>query len=245
MARPRLPARIYTEADAREFFKYLYQVDRVSWHPDDRFWDEDTISSRYLNYMDGTPLYTRAEAQKRDRLMAEARELDMDIYDVAMDVGRELGIYPVQKRGRKDWDPRSGALGAMRSRKSWDPRQKWNQIDLDMFTTSYIEAAIWSSSDEHGEPLDSSYSTEDMDASTIQKMEDDAFEFLKQNWELVQLNLIVAGHDFWLTRNHHGAGFWDGDWPGRAGEILTKNSDAFGSYELYVGDDNKVYGVSG
>ena len=21
-----------------------------------------------------------------------------------------------------------------------------------------------------------------------------------------------AGHDFWLTRNGHGAGFWDGDW---------------------------------
>jgi len=32
-----------------------------------------------------------------------------------------------------------------------------------------------------------------------------------------------AGHDFWLTRNGHGAGFWDGDWP-ETGDALTEAS---------------------
>lgn len=136
-------------------------------------------------------------------------------------------------------------LGSLSGRKDWDPRQKWNQIDLDMFTGSYIEAALWSSVDNNDEPLDKNYSVEDISPGTIKKLEDDAFEFLKQNWELVKMNLIVAGHDFWLTRNGHGAGFWDGDWPKRDGGILTKNSHTFGNYNLFVGDDNKVYGMSG
>ena len=110
-----------------------------------------------------------------------------------------------------------------------------------MFTNSYVETALWSSSEEDGEPLDKNYSAEDIDPDTIKKMEDDAFEFLRQNWELVQMDLIAAGHDFWLTRNGHGAGFWDGDWPEAAGKRLTKSSKTFGEMTLYVGDDGKIY----
>ena len=36
-----------------------------------------------------------------------------------------------------------------------------------------------------------------------------------------------AGYDFWLTRNGHGAGFWDGDWP-KYGEMFTKMAKSFG-----------------
>ena len=40
-----------------------------------------------------------------------------------------------------------------------------------------------------------------------------------------------AGHDFWLTRNGHGAGFWDGDWP-KYGEMFTKISKGFGAADV-------------
>jgi len=50
-----------------------------------------------------------------------------------------------------------------------------------------------------------------------------------------------AGHDFWLTRNGHGAGFWDGDWQEPAGAELSKASKAFGEINLYVSDDGKLY----
>ncbi len=70
------------------------------------------------------------------------------------------------------------------------------------------------------------------------------------------------GHDFWLTRNGHGAGYWDrrelepklghvshalGDLAGMAGlelgVILTQRAKEAGACELYVGDDKKVYAI--
>lgn len=50
-----------------------------------------------------------------------------------------------------------------------------------------------------------------------------------------------AGHDFWLTRNGHGAGFWDGDWEEATGIVLTKASERFGEVSLYLGDDQLIY----
>ena len=48
-------------------------------------------------------------------------------------------------------------------------------------------------------------------------------------------------HDFWLTRNRHGAGFWDGDYPEPEATQLTDLAHTFGECHLYVGDDNKLY----
>jgi hypothetical protein len=42
-----------------------------------------------------------------------------------------------------------------------------------------------------------------------------------------------AGHDFWLTRNGHGAGFWDGDWP-EHGDMFTKIAQGYGeAYSVF------------
>ena len=49
-----------------------------------------------------------------------------------------------------------------------------------------------------------------------------------------------AGHDFWLTRNRHGAGFWNGDWFNVSGS-LTQLAQTFGEADLYVGDDGRIY----
>lgn len=49
-----------------------------------------------------------------------------------------------------------------------------------------------------------------------------------------------AGHDFWLTRNGHGAGFWDRGM-GKLGDRLADAARAYGSVDLYVGDDKKIY----
>ena len=46
-----------------------------------------------------------------------------------------------------------------------------------------------------------------------------------------------AAHDFILTRNHHGAGFWDGDWHAPWGERLTTLAQSFGQIETYVNCD--------
>jgi hypothetical protein len=58
-----------------------------------------------------------------------------------------------------------------------------------------------------------------------------------------------AGHDLALTRNRHGAGYWDRNYPrttpaARAGARLTDAAHALGETYPYRGDDGNVYGVA-
>ena len=48
------------------------------------------------------------------------------------------------------------------------------------------------------------------------------------------------GHDLWLTRNGHGAGFWDRGL-GAQGDSLTAICEALGQVDSYVADDGFLY----
>ena len=117
----------------------------------------------------------------------------------------------------------------------------------DKFTDSYIETAFWSSHDNEDNPLDFNYDYTDLAESTLATMRDDCAKFQANNrcfvtmcWIYDGMDSVSAGHDFWLTRNGHGAGFWDGDYP-VTGDALTKASKQFPSVDLYIGDDGKIY----
>jgi hypothetical protein len=126
---------------------------------------------------------------------------------------------------------------------------------MDDFTRAYFEAALFSTNDEStpegGEPLDKNYGVEDFAPETRDKMIADAADFQDRAEGMLLLDDspqiekwgrdALAGHDFWLTRNGHGAGFWDGDWP-EQGDALTKLSKEYGEFYLYVGDDGLIYG---
>jgi hypothetical protein len=49
-----------------------------------------------------------------------------------------------------------------------------------------------------------------------------------------------AAHDFILTRNHHGAGFWDGDWVAPWGDRLTALAQTFPQLESYLDDNDTL-----
>ena len=49
-----------------------------------------------------------------------------------------------------------------------------------------------------------------------------------------------AGHDFWLTRNGHGAGFWDRGL-GKLGDSLAAIAKRYNERSVYKGDDGKLY----
>jgi hypothetical protein len=87
---------------------------------------------------------------------------------------------------------------------------------METFFDAYVTCALWSSTDESnsqgGEPLDANYSAADIDAGTLAEMREHCERFQSQNAADIDGNEAQAGHDFWLTRNGHGAGFWDGDW---------------------------------
>ena len=116
---------------------------------------------------------------------------------------------------------------------------------MDTFTHAYIEAALWSSTDESdeqvGEPLDANYDFDDIAPETLASILDDCKAFQEAHAEDIGSEPERAGHDFWLTRNGHGAGFWDGDWDEDIGQRLTDASDVYGSVDLYVGDDGLIY----
>ncbi len=123
---------------------------------------------------------------------------------------------------------------------------------MDEFTKAYITCALWSTNDESndqgGDPLDDNYGAEDIDPLTLAGMVVDCKRFQDENAEDIATYpgdhytpKEMAGHDFWLTRNGHGAGFWEKfDWPEDSGARLTKASETFGEVYLYV-DNGKIY----
>jgi hypothetical protein len=125
---------------------------------------------------------------------------------------------------------------------------------LDDMVRAYLTCALWSSLDEAGEPLDANKSLSDFASEAVATATADCNRFLDENRSdleeycfTVQRDggdspLAYAGHDLWLTRNGHGAGFWD-----RAGieqllgDRLTAVAEKFGTAMVYVGEGGKVY----
>lgn len=118
-------------------------------------------------------------------------------------------------------------------------------MELSVFEKSYIETMFWSSiDDDTGEPMDALYSLEDIAPETLDRIIKDCEDFQNDTIykELTNdFNDVCLGHDFWLTRNRHGAGFWDGDYPKKVGNYLTDRAHSFGEIVLYRGDDGKLY----
>lgn len=131
---------------------------------------------------------------------------------------------------------------------------------LEKATRAYLHCALWSSNNDDSriqagapENMDDEFDIEDIAESVRDEAKKDvetmlvhaATQFAKTPeardiWDAEQL-----GHDFWLTRNRHGAGFWDRVSSGHPaydfGQEMTNYAKLCGTVDLYVGDDNKVY----
>jgi hypothetical protein len=120
---------------------------------------------------------------------------------------------------------------------------------MDKFTQAYIECALWSSTNDAGDPLDSAHDASSIAPETLARMQADCAKFQADNARLLtdenylgnHSMIPMAGHDFWLTRNGHGAGFWDGDWAKPAADLLTASCKQFGGCDLYLGDDALIH----
>jgi hypothetical protein len=126
---------------------------------------------------------------------------------------------------------------------------------IDAMLDAYIACALWSSTDNAatmGEtPLDDNYGPEDLAPETRAAMRTDCEAFLAKCGGLIEAcagrikrddsPFSKAGHDLWLTRNGHGCGFWDGDWPEPEASRLDAAAKAMGTCDLYVGDDGRLY----
>lgn len=118
----------------------------------------------------------------------------------------------------------------------------------DRFTDGYLDAAEWL--------LD-----EEIDREAIEGWHDDAVrqaiadctafqnqyaDLLQVYYDIVGRDARSAGIDLWLTRNHHGAGYWDRNAHGNAIAKdalaeLTEAAHQMGDKDVYLGDDGYLY----
>jgi hypothetical protein len=133
---------------------------------------------------------------------------------------------------------------------------------IDDVVRAYAETALWSSThyaeaegdmeSGDGEPMDANHGVDDIHADTYAEMLLDVSDFILANLEdfagyvsrmssrvSFQDALEAFGHDFWLTRNGHGAGFWDRGL-GALGDRLTDASKPYGEVNLWVDADGSV-----
>jgi hypothetical protein len=115
-----------------------------------------------------------------------------------------------------------------------------------------IGTLLWSETTESGEPLDTLYVRKHLSDSTFNELRDDVSGFLDlildlededmsaRLWDILKSDTEQAGHDFILSRNGHGTGFWDRG-NGDDGEELHKWAKTFGTMSLHVGDDGFLY----
>lgn len=106
----------------------------------------------------------------------------------------------------------------------------------------YLVTALWSSVDHETErTLDQDHGVDDVAEECVEQSRRDLESFLEANADDVGTRTEDAAHDFWLTRNRHGAGFWDGDWADDVGKRLTAAAKAYGEVNLVIGDDGKIH----
>ena len=92
----------------------------------------------------------------------------------------------------------------------------------------YLHAALWC------EGLDDK-DIEDILPASITNARKDIKLFVDTNKKLLEqsgLSDEQIGHDFWLTRNGHGAGFWDRE-IGKVGDKLTNACKKFTTINLF------------
>jgi hypothetical protein len=106
----------------------------------------------------------------------------------------------------------------------------------------YLTTALWSSHDyETNMDMDENYDIDDFSKNAIEQSIEDCNGFLseaKQYLEKEKATDSTIGHDFWLTRNGHGAGFWDGDYI--YGIQLTEIAKVYGTVTLFINDKGEV-----
>lgn len=117
--------------------------------------------------------------------------------------------------------------------------------DLSDFTRAYVEAIFFTETgpDAREEGLQQDYTFSDFAPKTIDKIVADCAAFELANKALLDQasDADQNGHDFWLTRNHHGAGFWDRGYRKPIGDTLTKKAQTFRELSLVLGDNGKLY----
>ena len=145
------------------------------------------------------------------------------------------------------------AIALKRDANSIEELKRWIKAteeseNLEDYVYDYLSTALWASGeDEEGELLDLNYDTDDFSPETIEKAKQDLREFEIEAGETLKEAVNEMGygyedvaHDFWMTRNGHGVGFWDRTEIKGQGKTLAGIAKTFPEVNVFVGDDGKL-----
>lgn len=122
-------------------------------------------------------------------------------------------------------------------------------IRLSGILLGYLECALWAETDDNGEPFDKNYDLRDISREAVNTARKDCEKFERENAADIELSGLddeQVGHNFWLTRNGHGTGFWDRGYgldkeTQDALKRLTTASKRFGEAYLYLDMDGNIH----
>jgi hypothetical protein len=115
--------------------------------------------------------------------------------------------------------------------------------DIDKIYATYIVTALWAE-----QPEDDHWDPDEFAPEAVTRLRAEVETFTAAVGDALDLALDLEGkdegdigHDLWLTRNRHGAGFWDGDWPMPFSVDFHGAANALGECDIYRGDDGLLY----
>lgn len=121
------------------------------------------------------------------------------------------------------------------------------------FRTAYVDALLWST---YANPEETGCSFEyfseaasrfeDFNTEAQEHIEKDCKDFLELAEKFIpEDGFSQSGHDFALTRNGHGVGFWDREeiYGEKAAKELNKIADSFGEIYLYWEAESQTVGI--
>lgn len=119
-----------------------------------------------------------------------------------------------------------------------------HQLKIKIMSDAYMEAIDFTECHEDNPEL---YNAIGFSDELILHAINTCKKFLEITGDKIPDSLLSqAGHDLWLTRNGHGAGFWDR--PELYGEDLAnyltslcEHGNQFSEVWVYTGDDNLIY----
>lgn len=115
------------------------------------------------------------------------------------------------------------------------------------FRKGYIDALLWSSvnndaeDEQYFDELANGY--ENFGVDSQERIDKDCKDFLEKALKFIPEDSFgQAGHDFALTRNEHGAGFWDreDEYGQDAAEKLNNIATSFGEVYLFYDSAHKM-----
>jgi hypothetical protein len=90
-----------------------------------------------------------------------------------------------------------------------------------------------------------SFTRDDIEDNSVIKVYEDIKSFITMSGDAVKIAIDEhgaeqVGHDLWLTRNGHGAGFFDRGYDDDVEEQLMVSAKKLGGVDLYINDNMKL-----